>query len=224
MPRKHATPPSTPAPFAPATPVVIGLMGGVASGKSTIAGLFAARGLRHVDADRHARLVLQRPDVVRAVAVAFGPDALGTDGSVDRKALAARVFADSEARRRLEAITHPAIRAEILAELAAARAARQSVLLDVPLLLENGLIEHCDVTVFVAAANAARRARALARGWAEGELERREAAQAPLAVKSARAGHSIRNDGDLADTARQVDALLATLAASPSSPSPPSSP
>src|SRR5687768_2397064 len=95
-------------PFAPASPVVIGLMGGVAPGKSAVAALFARHGLRHVDADRHAHLVLQQPEVVRAIAGAFGAEAV-RDGAVDRQWLGARVFADPDARKRLEAITHPAI-------------------------------------------------------------------------------------------------------------------
>ncbi len=201
-------------PFQPRNPVVIGILGGVAAGKSTVAALFAARGLRHVDADALARAVARDPAVRAAVAAAFGPGAVTSDG-FDRAALAATVFADPTARQRLESILHPPIRARIVAALQAARAAGASVLLDAPLLLETGLAELCDEVVFVDADTAVRRARAAARGWPVGELERREAAQADLTAKRARATRYIDNSRDLDATSRQVDALLAALEAQP---------
>lgn len=199
-------------PFRPPTPVVIGLVGGVAAGKSTVAALFAAHGLRHVDADAHARAAAAEPAVVAELAAAFGPGVVA-GGSLDRAAMAQVVFADPGARGRLEAILHPRIRARILAELDAARAAGTSVLLDAPLMLETGLVEFCDRVVFVDCDDAERRRRAAARGWPAGEFERREAAQLPLAAKRARASDRIDNGGDHAATARQVDALLAALEA-----------
>lgn len=210
--------PATHPPFRRQPPLVIGLMGGIAAGKSAVAGMFAAHGLRHVDADQIAREVTRRPDVLAAIARRFGDAVVLPDGTLDRAALAARVFADPVARQDLEALTHPPIRAAILATLAAARLAGASVLLDVPLLLEGGLIEHCDEVVFVDAAEPVRRARARARGWTEDELPRREAAQAPLAMKKARATTTIHNDGDLADTARQVAAALARWSTTPGPP------
>lgn len=199
-------------PFRPRTPVVIGLLGGVAAGKSTVAGLFAAHGLHHVAADAIAHAVTAEPGVVAELAAAFGPGVV-PDGHLDRAALAAVVFRDPPARARLEAILHPRIRARILTELEAARAAGTSVLLDAPLLLETGLIVFCDEVVFVAVSVDERRRRAAQRGWPAGELERREAAQRPLADKEARAGHHIDNGGDLGATARQVAAVLVTLEA-----------
>ncbi len=203
-------PPAAAAPFRPRTPVVIGIVGGIAAGKSAVAERFAAHGLRHVDADRHARAVSQRKDVLAEVAAAFGP-AVVRDSGLDRAAMAALVFRDPTARTRLEAILHPRIRQDILAELAGARAAGQSALLDVPLLYENGLSEHCDHVVFVDAPDAVRRTRAAGRGWADGELARREQAQLPLAEKRARADFVIDNGGDRATMAAQVASLLANL-------------
>jgi dephospho-CoA kinase len=197
-------------PFRPATPVVIGLVGGIAAGKSTVAGLFADRGLRHVDADAHARAATAEAGVLRELAAAFGPGVVA-GGNLDRAALAAVVFADPGARQRLEAILHPRIRAGILAALAAARAAGESVLLDAPLLLETGLVGFCDAVVFVDCPDAERRRRAAARGWPAGEFERREQAQVPLADKRARATHRVDNGGDLAATNREVSAVLAEL-------------
>lgn len=206
-------PPPTlePAPFRPTPPVVVGLLGGIAAGKSAVAACFATHGLVAIEADAIARQVSAEPAVLAELRREFGAEIV-RDGALDRARLAQRVFAEPAARGRLEAILHPRIRARILAELAAARAAGQSVLLDAPLLLEGGLIDFCDVVVFVAAATAVRQARAAARGWAAGELERREAAQAPLAEKQRRAAHTIDNDGSLADTARQVAEFLTSLA------------
>jgi len=186
-------------------------VGGIAAGKSTVAALFAARGLHHVDADAHARAVSSDPAVVREIGRRW-PAAV-RDAAIDRAALARIVFADPAEKRQLEALLHPEIRARILAEVAATTRAGTSVLLDVPLLLENGLVELCDHVVFVHADPAVRARRAHDRGWPPDELARREAAQTPIAEKAARAGHRIDNDGDLAATARQVDELLAGLGA-----------
>lgn len=201
---------AAPAPFRPATPVVIGVLGGIAAGKSAVAERFAAHGLTVVDADAIARAVSREPAIVAAVAAALGPGAV-RDGQLDRPALAALVFHDPTARARLEAILHPPTRARIVADVAAAKGRGESVLLDVPLLLENGLIEHCDHVAFLDTSTATRRARAAARGWSADEHERRERAQAPLAAKRARAGFVIDNDGDLATMHRDVAALLEQL-------------
>lgn len=214
MPADPERPTTAPRPFRPARPVVIGILGGVAAGKSTVARLFAAHGLRHLDADAVAREVGAEPAVLDLVAARF-PGAVVTEHGrrrLDRNHLAEVVFADPAARRDLEAVLHPRVRARLLADLAAARAAGDSVLLDVPLLLENGLIDQCDHVVFVQASPATRARRAAERGWSAGELARREAAQASLEAKVARARHHVDNDGDLAATSAQVVALLDRLA------------
>jgi dephospho-CoA kinase len=211
MPDPNTPGPAAAAPFRPRTPRVIGLLGGVASGKSTVAGLFAAHGLRHIDADAHARALSNEPDVLAELAREFGP-AIAGGGRLDRAALARIVFADPAARARLEAILLPRVRARVLAEVDAAVAAGDSVLLDAPLLLEHGLIDRCSAVAFVEADETLRRRRAAARGWDAGDLQRREAAQAPLAVKKARATHTIRNEGSLDATAAQVAAMLRELA------------
>lgn len=210
MPAEPERPLAKARPFRPPTPVVIGILGGIAAGKSAVAGIFAEHGLRHVDADAHARLAIGAPEVQRAIAATW-PEAF-TGDQLDRGALARIVFADEAARRRLEALLHPAIRTRIAAELATARADGTSVLLDAPLLLEGGLIDQCDHVVFVQADTATRERRASARGWAIEELRRREAAQAPLSEKAQRAQHRIDNDGDLDATRQQVADLLDRLA------------
>ena len=202
-------------------PIVIGLLGGIASGKSAAAALLAgARGVV-VDADRIAREVLQSPEVRQEVVAAFGPAVLGPQGSVDRERLGALVFSSPEARATLERFTHPRIRAKIRAELEAARANRvPRVVLDVPLLLENDaqhhLVSECDVLVFVDADPRIRDARAVAgRGWPSGEVARRERAQMPLDPKRARADHVLTNDGTRASLEIQVRSLLERLGAEP---------
>lgn len=204
-------PPPGPRPFAPTPPVVLGLIGGIAAGKSAVAECFARHGLVRIDADQEARAAAAEPAVLAQIAAEFGPE-LVVDGRLDRAAAARVVFADPAARTRFEAILHPRIRERILAALAAAKAAGRSALLDAPLLLEGGLVAWCDRVVFVEADAATRRARAAARGWADGEWERREAAQLPVAEKRARADFVVRNDGTLDDTARQVSEYLDALA------------
>ena len=194
-------------------PLVVGLVGGIASGKSMVAAAFAARGLEHVDADAIAREVTAEPEVLDAIRERFGAGAIAADGTLDRPALARTVFDDPNARADLEALTHPRIRERIETRLAAARAAGHPVLLDVPLLIEGGLIERCQQVVFVDTPDARRAEFAAARGWEPAELARREAAQVPLAVKRARSTATIQNRGSRDALQPQVDRLLARWAA-----------
>lgn len=210
-----APPPLAPLRFRPDPPIVIGLLGGVASGKSTVSALFAEHGLVVLDADAIAKELTKQPAVLAAIADRFGTDVLNADGSLARERLAQIVFRDPAKKRELEALIHPKVREHIATATQAALARGDSVLLDVPLLLENGLIALCTTCVFVAASDSVRRERARARGWSEGELERREANQADLTLKMARCAHTIRNDGSRHDTARQVLELLRLLGQTP---------
>ena len=155
------------------SPVVIGLVGGIASGKSTVAELFAALcDSVHLDADAAARRVLRRPEVVEALARRF-PAHADRRGRVDREGLARTVFRDRAALADLEEITHPPIRAAL--ERALRRSRSRYVLLDAPLLLETGFSETCDVVVYVACPARQRRARARReRGWTDAEHRARE--------------------------------------------------
>ena len=173
--------------------------------------MFEAAGLRILDADEKAHAVVRIAAVRDQLVARFGPELLGPDGELRRRTLADLVFRDDEARRDLEAITHPAIRAELEAELDQACAQGQSVVLDVPLLLEGGLIARCDHAVFVQASEATRLARARSRGWDTAELLRREASQAALEEKAARCEFTVHNDKDLVQTRRQVEQILRRL-------------
>lgn len=197
--------------------MVIGVLGGIASGKSAAARLFAGEAGVVIDADRIAREVLDSESVRGDLRQAFGPGVFAPDGSPDRQALARRVFSSAPDKARLESFTHPRIRARIRAALDEARGREAPrIVLDVPLLLENdsqhGLIEQCDVLVFVDAPTGLREERArAARAWPEGEVARRESAQLALSEKRSRADYVIENRTNLADLARAVAQVLAAI-------------
>src|SRR5690348_16003174 len=156
----------------------IGLTGGIGSGKSTVSALLAERGAVIVDADVIAReVVAAGTPGLAAVADAFGSGVLAPDGSLDRPALAAVVFADPEARRRLDGIVHPLVRIRA-AELAGAAPPGAVVAHGVPLLVETGQPGHYDVVLVVEADVGTRVARLVRRGLTEDDARARIAAQA----------------------------------------------
>ena len=154
--------------------IVVGLVGRMAAGKSTVARMFAALGAHVVDADAIAHEVLDDEDVRRAVADRFGAGVLAADGRVDRRSLGAIVFGGDEraalALADLEALVHPRVRERMQAALAAHRRAEAAgggprvVVLDVPLLVQAGWADACDRIVVVECAEPVRRARLEARG------------------------------------------------------------
>jgi dephospho-CoA kinase len=187
----------------------VGLTGGLAGGKSTVARWLAEAGLLVVDADA---LVadLYRPggEGTARVAALFGPGFLDPSGAVDRPKLAAKVFADLEARQRLEAEIHPLVRRRF-ADLAAAAAG--PAVLEATLLVEAGYAPDFDLVVSVEADPQIRLARAIARGLAAGQARARLAAQGDGAARRAAAHRTLTNDGTRDDLRRQVDALLAEI-------------
>ncbi|MCL4839782.1 MAG: dephospho-CoA kinase [Thermoanaerobaculia bacterium] len=190
----------------------VGLTGGLASGKSTVARRLAARpGFLVIDADR---LVadLYRPggEGAAAVAALFGPRCLAPDGAVDRGTLAAVVFADEPARRRLEQAIHPLVR-ERFAALAAAHDG--VAVLEATLLVEAGYRELFDLVVTVEAPAEVRLARAVARGLSEADARARLAAQGDGAARRAASDIVLRNDGDLERLEAVADDLGASLRA-----------
>jgi dephospho-CoA kinase len=183
----------------------IGLTGGIGSGKSTVSALLAERGAVIVDADVLAREAVEPgSEGLAAVAEAFGPGVLTPDGSLDRPALAAVVFADPDARRRLDGIVHPLVRARA-AELAAAAPADAVVVHDVPLLVETGQATSYDLVVVVAADVETRVARLVRRGLAEPDARARIAAQATDEQRNAVADVVLDNSGTPEQLAAQVD-------------------
>jgi dephospho-CoA kinase len=195
---------------------VFGLTGGIGSGKSTVARLLRERGVAVVDADELAREAVAPGSAGLAeVVAAFGTEVLDSAGALDRQRLGERVFADAEARKRLNSITHPIVRR--LSQERFAELGRQGVELaayDVPLLFEVGLDAVLKPTVVVACSEATQLARVSARdGLTEAAVLARIAAQMPLAEKRRRADHVLENDGTLEQLSAQVDALLPKLRA-----------
>ena len=187
---------------------VVGLTGGIGSGKSTVADRFAARGIEVVDTDAIAHeLTGPAGSAMAALAAAFGPGVVRPDGGLDRAAMRQLVFADPQARGRLEAILHPLIRQESAARCRAA--ASPYVILAIPLLVESGpqpgrydrvLVVDCDQTVQVA--------RVMARsGLSEAEVRAIMAAQASRAERLAAADDVIRNDSGMEFLESQVAEL-----------------
>jgi dephospho-CoA kinase len=193
---------------------VIGLTGGIASGKTTFADALRARGVPVVDADALARAaVAPGTPALAEIAREFGDGILAPDGTLDRKKLGAVVFADASARRRLEAITHPAVRSAMAEETARLAAAGHALAFyDTPLLYEVGLDRMLDSVVVVWAPRDVQRARLQARdaiGAADAEV--RLAAQLPIDEKAARADFVVENTGAPADLGPKADRLLADL-------------
>jgi len=188
-------------------PLSIGLTGGIASGKSAVARLFAERGVPVLDTDQIARDVVEPGQPALAeVAAAFGPGVLAADGRLDRRALRQLVFADPAARRRLEGILHPAIRAELARRSAAAGGPYQVWV--IPLLVEGGGIDRVDRVLVVDCPVETQLARLQAR-----DHESEDSARGILAVQASReqrlaaADDVISNDGPLEALTRQVAEL-----------------
>jgi dephospho-CoA kinase len=193
-----------------ARPIVIGLAGGIGAGKSLVARVFAELGCVVIDSDAEAKAALDRPEVRRRLVEWWGSGVVGADGKVDRAEVAKIVFTDEAARRRLEALVHPLVKAARDAAVARASAAgAPAVVVDAPLLFEAGVDKECDVVVFVDAPRAARLARVKAtRGWDEPELDRRERAQWGLDVKRPLADYVVVNDRDPGELRGRVGAIF----------------
>ncbi len=190
-----------------------GLTGGIASGKSTAARLFRARGIPVIDADQLAREVVEPGRPALSEIAARWPTVIGADGRLDRAALAAVVFARPAERKALEAILHPRIRAEAAREaLEHLAAGAPYVLYEAALLFEIDGDRELPGVILVSASPAVQRARLAARdALSAADIDQRLAAQLPLAQKRARARWILENDGDEAALAAQVTALDATL-------------
>lgn len=190
---------------------LFGLTGGIASGKSTVAARFRARGLPIVDADALAReVVLPGSAASNEIRDAFGDGVFAADGTLDRKALGAVVFSDAEKRARLNAITHPKI-AVLSAQCASDLKARGEPVAcyEAALLVENGLAGAFTPLIVVAASEATQIARMVMRdGFTAEDAEARIRAQMPLAAKAKVASIVIENDAGLVELMARADAAL----------------
>lgn len=192
----------------------VGLTGGIGSGKSEVSRRLEARGAVVVDADLLAREVVAAGTAgFDQVVAAFGLDVVGADGELDRPALARRVFGDEPARRQLEAIIHPLVRARA-GEIERTAGPAAVVVHDIPLLVETGQAHRFDVVVVVDALDDVRLQRLVdTRGMGVGEARDRIAAQAERESRLAAADHVVVNDGELIDLDGVVDALWRALTA-----------
>jgi dephospho-CoA kinase len=197
--------------------LLVGLTGGIATGKSTVAAMFRALGCPLIDADVLAREVVEPGEpALDEIVREFGAGVLGADGRLDRKAVAVVVFADADRRRRLEAITHPRIRERLSGRLTAlTRSGFDGVVIfDAAVIVESGGYRQMDRLVVVVADEATQLARLRARdGLTEPEALQRIRSQMPLAEKVKLADHVIDNSGDRAATEAQVRCVHAALLA-----------
>ncbi len=200
---------------------VVGLTGGIGSGKSEVAALLARAGCRVIDADVLGHKALEDPGVSGRLVDRFGEGILvhqaggaGSSPHVDRKALGAIVFADAVARRDLESVVHPLMRTRFIESITreAARSDPRPIVLDAAILLEAGWDDLCDLVVFVDSPRDVRVRRVAAqRGWPAGVFEARERAQWPCDKKRRRAGMVITNDGEIDALQPEVDRLVGRL-------------
>jgi len=215
--RSPAVAPQT-RPPAPAQPPVIGLAGGIGSGKSEVARILGTLGCLVIDSDAEAKQALDRPEIRSQLVEWWGPAITDPGGSVNRKAVADIIFRDPSQRARLESLVHPIVRARRADAKARATAARaRAVVIDAPLLFEAGVDSECDVVMFVDAPRDVRLERVRAtRNWDEAELARRESSQLPLDEKRRRSRYVIANSGDTATlTAGVRETLNLILASAP---------
>jgi dephospho-CoA kinase len=190
---------------------VIGLIGGIGSGKSRVAALLRDKGGRVIAGDDLGHEALRQPAIRDRVIDRWGKGLLQDNGEINRRRLGAIVFADPAARHALERIVHPWITQRMRDEVAQAQAdpAARFVVVDAAILLEAGWNDLCDRLVFVDAPTEVRRRRIAAqRGWTSAEAEAREQAQLPLTAKAVRADYTLHNAGSLESLDRQVDDLL----------------
>lgn len=182
-----------------ARPYLVGLTGGIASGKSTVAGAFRRLGITVIDADVVSRQVVEPGSpLLAALADRFGSTILDPDGRLNRARLRALVFSDAAALAALNSLTHPVIRARLLADAAAADG--PYVLLEVPLLVEGGLSREVDRVLVVDCDEARQRERLVARdGSGPAEVDAILKAQASRAARLAAADDVVENSGSLAD-------------------------
>jgi dephospho-CoA kinase len=192
--------------------MIVGIIGGIASGKSFVTRALVRLGAAALDADRAGHEVLDDAEVKQAIRSKWGDSVFQADGQVDRSAVAQRVFGPAaegpENLAFLESITHPLIgeklrrQAERLVEQGAS-----IIVLDAAVLLKAGWNQFCDCLIFVDAPVQLRRQRAADRGWQAEDLDRREAAQIPVQEKKSRADYVIDNAGNEQQTLEQIRRL-----------------
>jgi dephospho-CoA kinase len=188
--------------------MILGITGGLASGKTEAARTLSTLGVHVVDADEIVRyLTNNEPLVFSAIIDSFGPICLTPAGSLDREKLAAVVFTDEEKRHKLEQILHPPISAVLMSNLRWASLSGQHLVLEIPLLFESGWDRLLENTLTVSCTLENQLARSAARGLGEPQARQRIAAQMPLALKESKASFVVHNNGTLDDLRAAVKAI-----------------
>jgi len=203
-------------------PLVIGVVGGIASGKSQVTRLLGEMNATIISADEIAHRVLREPDVIDALVNVFSNEILSETGRhpvgsrvIDRKKVGSLVFGDSAdcqtKLKKLEAIVHPRIRQIARSELETLKsdASVRMIILDAPLLIEGGWLPFCDRVIFVDSPDALRKQRAMERGWTAQEWSDRESAQLSLSEKRLHATDVLDNDGTLEQLKQSVSEFVA---------------
>lgn len=191
---------------------IIGLIGGIGSGKSEVAQLLEEAGAIIIDADKIAHEALRDPTNRELIVQRWGNQLLDEQGQIQRRALGAIVFADEQQRKALESIVHPWIGQHIKQELTVIQAEDRAplIVLDAAIMLEAGWHEVCDELIYIDVPRELRLQRVQSqRNWTESDLDAREQAQWPLDQKRARADHVIDNSQSRDDLLRQINSLLA---------------
>jgi dephospho-CoA kinase len=197
---------------------LVGIVGGVGAGKSSVVRNVKSLRLHFIDADRigHEQLAVQ--EIKEQIVNEFGTQVLDSFGNISRPSLAAQVFGDSpqnqQKRQQLNSIVHPAIRSEILRQINVAPQDVDAIILDAALLLEAGWADECDAVIFIDTSLEQRQKRvADTRGWSAEELHRREASQLSLEEKRRRSDFVVDNSGEISVAAHQMEeALIKVLA------------
>jgi dephospho-CoA kinase len=192
---------------------LVGLTGGIGSGKSTIAAMIREQGIPVIDADAIAREVVASGQPALVEIAAAWPEVVAADGTLDRKRLGEIVFADTSAQARLEAITHPRIRERIAAQADQLAAAGHGLaFLEAALLVESGFHKQLDSLVVVAASEEVQVARVMARdGCSRDSAVQRIRAQFPLSEKVRAADYLLENEGSLDEARARLDGILRAL-------------
>ncbi len=196
------------------TKPIIGILGGIGSGKSTVAAAFGRLGCAVIDADKMALEMLIDKDVVGQIVDIFGPDIMLPTGEIDRKKLADRVFSSSDQLQKLNDIIHPRVlrQTEILLAQYQADDAVEAIVLDIPLLMETGWHTRCDVLVFVDSDLAVRQIRVHQKGRFDADqIKKRENFQISLDKKREIAQYIVKNNSDLSDLAEQVARIYSAV-------------
>ena len=192
---------------------VIGILGGIGSGKSTIAAEFAKLGCKVIDADRIAHELLQEPPVTEKVVGLFGQDVLDSSGKIDREKLAEAAFADHNMLASLNRIIHPLVlqRAQQLIEQSRSQNQVKAIVLDMPLLVEVGWHKRCDKLIFVNCEKKIRLERAKKMGFDKNQVKIRENFQISLDNKASLADNIIENNSDFSAIAKQVTGIFSYI-------------